>query len=102
MKMLKNKVSSVLLLPLLEAFLDKSYEHRIRLSGNRGAVRIFNGMDATEGEFPYYAQLEIILSEETFSDGRTRIRVADCGGSVIDNKHILTAAQTKTTPCLSR
>lgn len=85
-------MSSVLLLLLLASFPGKSFEERIRSSDNGGAARIFHGMDATEGEFPYYAQLKIILSEEKFPDGRTRVMVADCGGSVIDNKHILTAA----------
>lgn len=60
--------------------------------GGRVGTRIINGMNATEGEFSYYAQLKIIFSKQPQADGGILVRAGYCGGSVIDNQHILTAA----------
>lgn len=87
--MISIKVSLVL---LFGSFLGMSCGGRVGLSGNKHASRIINGMNATEGEFSYYAQLTVILSEQPQADGKILVRTGYCGGSVIDNQHILTAA----------
>lgn len=50
--------------------------------------RIFRGMNATKGQFPYFAQ---ILTNATTSNA-TQTRYIICGGSIISSKFILTAA----------
>lgn len=88
-KMLATKLC---LAQLLVAFLGLCLGEPIRLAKDKNFSRLINGKDATEAEFPYYAQLEVILSETHLSGDRTRKKVGYCGGSVIDDKHVLTAA----------
>lgn len=87
--MMSSQVSLVL---FFGSFLSLACAGRVGLSGNKFASRIINGMNATEGEFSYYAQLTILLSEQPQADGGILVSTGYCGGSVIDNQHILTAA----------
>lgn len=87
--MLAIKLSVAL---LFGPFLGMTCGGTVGLSENKHGIRIINGMNATEGEFSYYAQLTVILSEQPLADGGILVRTGYCGGSVIDNQHILTAA----------
>lgn len=53
--------------------------------------RIFRGVDARSGQFPFYVYLAVVIRE---INGPTGIRraIASCGGSLITWQHILTAA----------
>lgn len=61
------------------------------VSSNNINSRIVDGMNATEGEFPYYTQLYITSVERPFF-GRPYEVLAACGGSLIGIRHVVTAA----------
>lgn len=77
------------------ATLALSCGKRIRLSrpiiGNEFAARIIDGKNSTWGQFPYSAQLVSAVPQESPS-GPLRFFDQYCGGSVISEQHILTAA----------